>query len=309
MSKPVVYALVGEDSFLQLQKLTEIMAGLDRGVQRIDVDGERAELAEVLDELRSFAMFGPSKLVAVRDADAFVTRFREPLENYLDSPSSTATLVLRMSSLPKTQRIYKMIAKIGRIEACEPLKQHELPGWLTARAKSMHKLNLSREAAVLMAEQVGADLGKLDNELAKLALQVEAGKQVGPEDVRKSVAFQREQEIFEMTNALALGNTADALRRWRQLLALDSSAEFRAVTWLGMWLEDVRAFLASPSTFKNVWRYKEKLPQFKQTAQAIGKKRVAKLVDMLAEVDYRSKNGIGEASSNVEQFLLAVGAD
>ncbi len=42
--------------------------------QRVDVDGEKAELAEVLDELRSFAMFGPGKLVVVRNADEFLSR-------------------------------------------------------------------------------------------------------------------------------------------------------------------------------------------------------------------------------------------
>jgi len=309
MSKPV-YALVGDDSFLQLQKLLEIIAsGLKSGVQRVDVDGERAELSEVLDELRSFAMFAPEKLVVVRDADAFVSRFREQLESYIENPSSTATLVLRLSSLPGNQRIHKLIAKVGQIESCEPLKERELPPWITNRAKEMHKLNLSREAASLLGELIGADLGKLDNELAKLALQVEGNKAIGPEQLRASVAFQREQEMYEMTNAVAAGQTAEALRRWRQLQALDSSAEFRAVTWLGMWLEDVRVFLTSPSSFKNVWRYREKLPQFKQTAQALGKKRLAKLVDLLTQVDYRTKNGLGDAGANVEQFLLAVGHD
>ena len=78
MVKPV-YALVGSDSFLQLQTLREILAEMPPDVQRVDVDGERAELAEVLDELRSYAMFGGAKLVVVRDADAFISRFREQL--------------------------------------------------------------------------------------------------------------------------------------------------------------------------------------------------------------------------------------
>src|SRR5437763_10804187 len=101
-TKPV-YALVGDDSFSQLQKLQQILGEIPRDAQRVDVDGERGELAEVLDELRSFAMFGGSKLVVVRSADAFVTRFREQLEDYLQSPSSSSTLVLRLNSLPANQ--------------------------------------------------------------------------------------------------------------------------------------------------------------------------------------------------------------
>src|ERR1700712_1866712 len=92
--KPV-YALVGSDSFLQLQKLSALVE-LMPTAQRIDFDGERAELSEVFDELRSFAMFGSGKIVVVQNADAFLTRFREALENYVAKPSEGATLVLRL---------------------------------------------------------------------------------------------------------------------------------------------------------------------------------------------------------------------
>jgi DNA polymerase-3 subunit delta len=110
--KPL-YALVGSDPYLQTEKLAEILADFPKDLQRIDLDGERAELAEVLDELRSFAMFGGGKLVVLRNADAFITRFRETLENYLSAPSSSGTLVLRVSSLPSNQRVYKLIQKVG----------------------------------------------------------------------------------------------------------------------------------------------------------------------------------------------------
>src|SRR6201999_802364 len=110
-----------------LEKLREIMKHLPKDAQRIDVDGERAELADVLDELRSFAMFGGGKVVVVRNADAFLTKFREQLENYVAEPSSSATLVLRLTSLPSNQRIYKAIVKVGMVESCEPPK--DLARW------------------------------------------------------------------------------------------------------------------------------------------------------------------------------------
>ena len=105
-----VYALVGSDSFLQLEALSRLLKDLPPDAQRVDADGERAELSDVLDELRSFAMFGGGKCVVVRTADAFITRFREQLEDYVASPSDSSTLVLRLPSLPSNQRIYKAIS-------------------------------------------------------------------------------------------------------------------------------------------------------------------------------------------------------
>jgi DNA polymerase-3 subunit delta len=306
-----VYALVGSDSFLQLQKLATILEHAPRGAQRIDIDGERADLAEVLDELRSFAMFGDGKVVVVQNADAFITRFREQLEEYVAHPSDSATLVLRLSSLPSNQRIYKAIAKTGQIETCEPPK--DLARWITEQAKQAHEFTISPDAARMLADLIGGDMGRIDNELAKLALSASNGK-VGPQDVASSVAFQREQQMSEMTNALAAGRAADAVKKWRQLIQGDPSAEFRAVTWLAIWLTNVRKALAmrkqgmQPFAIAQALRIwpREMQGPFFETAQALGDDGVARAMDLLAEIDRQSKSGVGDAAENVERFILSM---
>jgi DNA polymerase III delta subunit len=302
MLKPV-YALVGDDSFLQLQKLGQILRELGLDVQRADFDGESAQLAEVLDELRSFAMFGSGKLVVVRNADEFISRYREQLEDFLADPPQTATLVLRVASLPGNQRIAKLIAKVGAVDKCDP--PADLRRWIVDHARSIHKITVAPDAAALLAEHIGADLGRLDNEMAKLALQVESGK-VSADDVR-GVAFQREQEMWDMTNDLAAGCPLEALRRWRRMCQLDSSVEFRAVTWLTMWLEDMRQLLAG-NVGKLGWKYKDRLPQAKTTAQQLGRTGIDRAIDALAEIDQRTKSGFGGAAENVERFILSLGA-
>src|SRR5438270_923105 len=125
MAKPVyapIYALVGTDSFLQLQELARILRQMPADAQRADFDGETAQLGEILDELRSFAMFGGDKLVTVRNADTFVSKFRSELEDYVSEPSSSGVLVLRLSSLPGNQKIHKLIQKTGAVVSCEAPK-------------------------------------------------------------------------------------------------------------------------------------------------------------------------------------------
>ena len=311
MAKPI-YALIGADPFMQLQKLRELLDTLPADAQRIDLDGERAELADVLDELRSFAMFGSGKVVVLRNADAFITRFREQLEDYVTSPSSSGTLILRVESLPSNQRIYKAIARVGQIEPCTPPK--DLIRWAVAQAKSAHRATITPDAAAMLVELVGDDLGRLDTELAKLALSSENGR-IEPEDVSTGVAFQRERQMWDMTNELACGRPAEALKKWRQLIQLDSSAEFRAVTWLGMWLENVRKAIAmkrkglqpfSICQTLRIWPREIQGPFF-QTAEALGEAGAARATDLLADVDLRSKSGLGDAASNVERFILQIG--
>jgi DNA polymerase-3 subunit delta len=308
-----VYALVGSDSFLQMEALSRLLAQMPDDAQRIDVEGDRAELAAVLDELRSFSLFGAGKVVVVRNADEFVKQYREKLEDYLAKPSDSATLVVRMTSLPTAQRIHKLIAKIGKIEPCVPPKPGALPKWIIDRAKAAHQVKIAPDAANMLAQMVGDDLGRLDNELAKLALQAASGV-VTAKDVATGVAFQREQEMWDMTNELAAGHPDKALKRWRQLVQLDSSAEYRAVTWLGMWLENVRGALAmkrqgmSPPAIAQALRLwpREMQQGFFKTTDALGEAGVARAIRLLATIDKQSKSGIGEMAENVERFILSI---
>ncbi len=315
-SVPPVYALVGADAYLQAERLAEILRTLPADLQRVDLEGDKAELAEVLDELRSFAMFGGGKLVVLRSAEVFITRFREQLENYLENPSSSSTLVLRVASLPSSTRVCKLIQKIGVVEKCEPPRAAELPRWIVTHARAAHQVTVMPNAAELLAEMIGNDLGRLDNELAKLALQTDNGK-VDVKDVRAGVAFQREQEMWDMTNEVAAGHTQEALRRWRQLVQMDSSAEFRAVTWLAMWLEKAQEAVQMRHKGMNafavgaalkIWPRDLQEP-FVKTAERLGEAGVSRAIDLLVEVDHQSKSGVGNAADNVERFLLTVGRE
>ncbi|MGD0462704.1 MAG: DNA polymerase III subunit delta [Tepidisphaeraceae bacterium] len=313
MPKPV-YVLVGPDALLQQEALQKIVAELPPDAQRIDADGETADLADVLDELRSFAMFGSAKVVAVRNADEFVSRFREQMEDYVVRPSESATLVLRFSSLPSNQRIYKAIAKTGQIIPCQAPR--DLRTWIIQRGKTAHKLNVTAEAAELLADFIGADLGRIDNELAKLGL-ASSSARIGPDEISQSVAFQREREMWDLTNALGGGDPAEAVRRWRQLVQSDSSAEFRAVTWLCIWLENVRKARAMLREGQNAFTIGQALriwprdvqQRFVDTVQSLGERGRRRAVDLLAEIDFQTKTGVGDAAENVERFLLSLAND
>ncbi len=310
--KPV-YALVGGDAFLQLQELRSIVAAVGGDAQRVDVDGERCELTDVLDELRSFAMFGGSKLVVVRNGDDLVTRFRGPLEDYCDSPSDSGTLVLRLESLPGTQRIAKAIARVGEVRKCDPPR--DLVGWIMKHAKSAHGLALNLDAGNALADRIGGDLGRIDTELAKLAVMNDGGR-VEAGAIVDTVAFQREQELKDMTSALGEGRADEALRRWRQIVATDASAEFRAVTWLGIWLENARKALAMrrkntplPAIGQALWiRDRNALDAFVRTTESLGAAGLARAIDLLTQVDRHSKSGVGDAAENVERYILSIAA-
>jgi DNA polymerase III subunit delta len=310
MTQPV-FAIVGQDVFLQLQALQDISSTMPPDTQRVDVDAD-SELSLVLDELRSVSMFGGYKLVVIREADNFVSKHREALEDYFDKPGEAGSLVLRCASMPKNTRIYKLIEKIGRVVACEPPKQTELAGWLMRRSAT-HGLKIADDAARLLADMIGPDLGRLDNELAKLSLQVQGGV-VKSVDIATTVVFQREQEMWDLTDALTMGRPDEAVRRWRHMIVTDPSSEFRAVTWLGLWLEKAqRAVIMKQSRMNSFMIAKElkiwpaqNAEKLLITVDRLGVGRLRAALDKLVDVDRRNKSGLGSPATNVEQFLLSL---
>ena len=312
---PPVVAVVGDEPFLQTEAIAGLFASLPADAERVDVEGDSATLADALDEVRSLSMFGGGlKVVVVRNADEFITRYREKLEDYVAASSpGSGVLVLRCKTLPKNQRIYKAIDKAGKVVLAEPPKANALPRWVIDRGKRPHGLLVTPDAAAMLADLIGADLGRLDNELAKLAL-AEGDGPVTPAAVAGSVAFQREQEMWHLTDELTAGDVASAVRRWRQLTRLDTSAEFRAVTWLTMWLEKAGGALSMQQRGERsfaiakalrIWPADNVAPLLR-TATAMGEGGVARAVDALAEVDRRNKSGLGDPAANVERFLLTL---
>ncbi|MCS7033408.1 MAG: hypothetical protein NZ561_05360, partial [Phycisphaerae bacterium] len=179
--------------------------------------------------------------------------------------------------------------------------------------RTAHTLHVTPEAASLLADLVGPDLGRIDNELAKLAL-MGNGEQVDVATVSVGVAFQREQGMWKLTDALSTGDIAAAVRCWRRLLQIDSSSEYRAVTWLTLWLQKLakvqemsakRVPAATISAQLRIWPVSQ-VDDMRRVIQRLGPTGIATALQRLAQVDLRSKTGVGEAARNVEMFLLSL---
>src|SRR5262249_33119334 len=100
-------------------------------------------------------------------------------------------------------------------------------------------------------------------------------------------------------------------RKWRLLTQADSSAEFRAITWLGIWLEKCKQALAlkaqgvAPQAMGNtLWiRDPKELQDFVNTATKLGPQGVTRQLIRLTDIDRRVKSGLGDAAENIERFL------
>jgi DNA polymerase-3 subunit delta len=209
-----VYVLHGDDAFLldthRREIVERVVAGADPQLCVTSFDGS-AELAEVLDELRTVPFLTPRRLVIVSDADAFVKSHREAMEKFFENPPGSASLLLEVGSWDKRTRLAKLVAKIGQAVDCSVGEKEDLSGWIVRSAGKRGK-KIARDASELLAQWVGRDLAALDGEVEKLSLYVGQREQITTQDVSSLVTASAGPSAYELTNAVTAGDAAWALR-------------------------------------------------------------------------------------------------
>src|SRR5262245_34808036 len=216
-----VYVLMGDERLLKrlaLQRLRELVLGeTEDELAFVPMGGDELSFAAVNDELLTRPFLSPRKLVAIADADAFVSAYRDKLERYLDKPSKVGILALDVKSWKSNTRLAKIIPANATIN-CEALKPQPLRSWLIHWTQEKHGQKLDAGAADLLIEMAGADMGVLDQEAAKLAVYVGPGKPITEKAVDALVGRNRMETAWAMLDALSAGQGAKALETLHRLL-------------------------------------------------------------------------------------------
>ncbi len=316
-ARPLIALFTGDDDFLlhsltlRLRESLEAEFGAD-GVEVIRFDGESAQPVDVLDECRSFDLMSRHKLVIVDHADRFVAgESRAVVERYAESPSDNATLVLR-SSAWRPGKLDKRIAEIGAIEKAEPLTPAKAAGWAAARAAKRHGVELSRDAAVALVQQVGTDLARIDQEIGKLSCAVE--NPAGPitaEHVREWVGRAADEDLWAVQGPIASGDAEaalgvidDAQRLWRQaptgILYAELDLIRKAAAVARLVEQGENPFVASRKA--KLWG-----PSADAIAQAARRAGAAELQELLTDAlatDVKTKTGWRDADSAVRTIAV-----
>lgn len=305
-----VYAIVGAERLLRHEALDRVLqqSGAESdplGPSRFD--GDSAELAMVLDELRTPSLLGGRRVVIVDDADEFISIHRAPLERYCADPSPSGVLVLLCDSLPKTTRLHKQIAATGELILFEPLKGNQVGAWLTDRAAQRHGKKLSGSAAAALRDHLGTDLGRLDAELAKLTAYVGQRDRIEANDVAECTGRLREERIFAVADALVAGETAKALERWDQVMATDRAAPQRAIGGLAYSIRNwtqARRITRRGGDPSAIFARSFVGPSQAQRGMRTPLDEWRNRVQDLLRVDHATKTGLGSVDLAIEKFIV-----
>lgn len=206
-------------------RLRELAEG-SSGAQGMELfEGDQATPDNVAAALNAMTFAIGRRFIIVDGTERWKDREMDALEAALRTiaPDTTVTFFAREDGrLKAPKRLVDAIRKAGGdVSAEQSVKPWELPKWAVVQAKQLG-LDLTPEAARMLVGHVGERQQRLQRELEKLALELEAGAgpvHIDAEMVLELTAASAERKAWALADALLSGNAATATRTLLQMRA------------------------------------------------------------------------------------------
>ncbi|MBN2639800.1 MAG: DNA polymerase III subunit delta [Bacteroidales bacterium] len=212
-----VYFFHGEEPFF-MDELTSFIEEnalneADRDFNQQILYGRDVSAQDIADASLRFPMMSNYQVIIVREAQE-IDKW-EALETYFKKPSSTTILVInhKYKKLDKRKSLYKTLDKNKDVVLFESAKMYDdkLPAWITQRAQELNFL-IKPQSALLLADHIGNDLSRINNELLKLTINLKPGETITNDHIEEHIGISKEFNVFELNKALGKKDVYQALR-------------------------------------------------------------------------------------------------
>ncbi len=216
-----VYFLQGEEPFYidEIAGFIEANA-LDesqKGFNQIILYGKEVAMHEVLLNARRFPMMSERQVVIVKESqeitDLKTEESRKMLEQYILNPLPSTILVF-CNKYKKTDGRTSLGVKLRKHTVFVDTKKiydNQVPAWVENYAKSLG-LEITPDAAKLMADYNGTNLDRITSELKKIRINLKEDHAVNAKVIQIYVGINRDYNVFELTKAIMLKDVMKANR-------------------------------------------------------------------------------------------------
>ncbi len=302
---PRFYIFHGEDDLAidaQLEKMRQAM-GDEGDMNTSEFSGESASVPEIVNAVTSLPFLAEKRLVIVRGLITHITRrgagetgkkaVAALLGALAQLPDFSRLVLLERETLEQDKNSFmKGLAKAqiphGYVKVFSVPK--DMSRWLVMRAQAEYDVAIDPQAAAALAEVIGDDLRRADNELLKLVSYVDGARTITEADVAALTPYVPEADIFKMVDAVAEGRGEYALKLMYRLLADERDKDSGAI----------RLFSMIVRQFRNLIVLKEggtlRLPSFvlqnlRRQAKAFSMEELEAIYQRLHETDVQIKTG------------------
>lgn len=337
-----VYLFFGPEGYLRREaekRIREILTGGDTDDFNFTVvDGEEKPLTEIISLAVMAPFFAEKRLVVVRNARFFsgkkgasdtpgqesgnsegnedqpgTARTEEaPLLKYLANPNPAACLIFDAGDqADRRKKIYREIAKTGKVIEFTLLKPDDLTAWLEKQARLAGK-TLSPGAPAEILARAGNSLQALSVEIQKLISYAGENSAITVDDVKAVISPHPEEDVFAVVDAIGEKNPARAIAGIDRLIR----QKHPPPVILAMVARQIRLILRAGEALRTGTRYGELASRVgvhpfvakKMAAQQknFDRRQLIRSLQWLHDLDVSVKTGRQEFMAGMEMFILDV---
>ncbi|MCR4585809.1 MAG: DNA polymerase III subunit delta [Lachnospiraceae bacterium] len=216
-----LYLICGSEEYLKKNRMRQLIHALAPDADEMNLaefDGKKTEAESIISLADTLPFFADRRVVAVTESGYF-KKGCEALEEYIAGMPETTYLIFCEKEIDKKRKLYKYFNENGHVTEYEPLDEEGLRMYVVPMLKKLNKTILGSTFSYLI-QRTGCDLNNISNELQKLAAYTGERAEITPDDIDRLVCRQLEEQVFDLTDAIASKQCRKALDLYYEMLEL-----------------------------------------------------------------------------------------
>ncbi len=252
----------------------------------------------IMESCGAVSMFAPEQAVVVRKADAMKAEETKALARWLkDAPD--CKLLLDFEELRANSELYKILAKVGKVEKYDEPKQYKMQEWISAMVPTHFHKAIEPGASLYLADALGTNTRLVSEEIEKVLLYKPDCAKITLDLVKMLVVPQREIPPYEILNFFGMRDPAGYTKKLHEILYGGGDA-IRVANALYSHAIDLLNFMTLTSKGKSPEQAAQELGKnayiFCTQGNAVeccrrwGKPLLCRVISRLAELNYEFKS-------------------
>lgn len=308
--KPI-YFLCGEETYYidRISDLIEdsVLTEDEKSFNQVVLYGRDTTVEEVVSTAKRFPMMSDYQVVVVKEAQNLSKTF-ENFKAYVLNPQPTTILVFAYRDKPDGRKgIFKTLKDKSVWFESKKLYENQVPDWIVKVLKGQN-YGIEPKASAMLAEFLGTDLSKINNELEKLKIVFPVGHVFTPKNIEENIGFSKDYNVFELKSALAVRNQEKAyniihhfaLNPKDNPIVVITGQMFSFFSQLLQYhgLKDKSKFNVAKALGVNPFFVDE----YVTAARNFPMRKVSQIIEVIRDIDVKSK-GVGAGSMKEDDML------
>jgi DNA polymerase-3 subunit delta len=298
----VITLLIGENSFEIERAVGETARGFDGNVERID--GEKLQLADLPNIFMGVSLFAESRLLIVRNLSE-----NRPIwvvfGDWLSKISDDIHLVLIESKPDKRTATFKALKSSAIVKEFQPWGERDVAKaeqWVSVEARKMG-FEIDKKCVQTLIQRAGLDQWRLYHALEKLSFV----DKVSVDIINDIIEADPVENVFNLFET-AVNGDVDKLKKMLQTLEQTNDVYQMSALLFSQGFQLAAVVSAGPddNVAKDFGVHPFVVAKLTQIAKKVGKDKIARIINALAEADEALKSTATDPWLLIERALIKI---